>query len=118
MASSKITLMHNPRCSKSRGALALLEDAGATPEIIHYLDSPPDIETLRDILTRLEMSARELMRTGEAVYKAKGLDDPALSEEQLLQTMIENPILIERPIAFTNDQAVVGRPPDRVLELI
>ena len=110
-----ITIYHNPRCSKSRQTLALLEEKGIEPDIVLYLDSPPSEAGLRDLLRKLGMTPRELMRKGEEVYKEKALADPDLSEEQLVAAMVANPKLIERPIVVRGDAAVLGRPPENVL---
>lgn len=114
-----ITLYHNPHCSKSRQTLALLQAQGITPHIILYLSAPPDTATLKTLLTQLGMSsARQLMRQQEALYHSLTLADHALSEMQLLQAMAENPQLIERPIVVANGKARIGRPPERVMEII
>ena len=111
------TIYHNPRCSKSRQALELLERQGADIDIIRYLDTPPDAATLVELLERLGLSARELMRKGEDSYKELNLANPELSEAQLVQAMVDYPKLIERPIVIREGKAVIGRPPERVLEL-
>ncbi|MEM7100704.1 MAG: arsenate reductase (glutaredoxin) [Pseudomonadota bacterium] len=118
MANSDITIYHNPRCSKSRQTLALLEEHGATPEIIEYLINPPDSNTLNQILSMLDYSPRDLMRKKEAAYIEENLADAALTHDQLVKAMINNPILIERPIVVAADRATIGRPPENVLELI
>lgn len=115
---TELTLYHNPRCSKSRGALELLEARGLAPTIVRYLETPPDADQLRDLLAKLGLSARQLLRTGEDEYKALGLDDTSLSEEQLIAAMTAHPKLIERPILIAGDKAVVGRPPEKVLEIL
>lgn len=111
------TIYHNPRCSKSRQTLELLEQQGINPEIVRYLETPPDAATLVDLLERLDLSARELMRKGEDPYKELNLANPDLSEAQLVQAMVDYPKLIERPIVIHDGKAVIGRPPERVLEL-
>jgi arsenate reductase len=113
-----LTLYHNPRCSKSRGALELLEARGLTPTIIRYLETPPDAAQLRDLLGKLRIGARELLRTGEEEYKALNLADASLSDEQLIAAMAAHPKLIERPILVVGDKAVIGRPPESVLEIL
>ncbi|MGH1432054.1 MAG: arsenate reductase (glutaredoxin) [Neptuniibacter sp.] len=115
---SEVTIYHNPRCSKSRQTLALLEENGITPEIRKYLDDAPSVEELKLILSQLGISARELLRTKEAEYKEHGLNDSSLSDEQILKVMTEVPKLIERPIVIKGDQARIGRPPESVLEII
>ncbi len=114
----KITIYHNPRCSKSRAALKLLTDRGIEPEIIEYLKTPPDRETLEKLIERLGIGPRELMRRNEAVYAEAGLADPAIGREALIEALIAHPILIERPIVVAGDRAVIGRPPERVLEIL
>jgi arsenate reductase len=113
-----ITLYHNPRCSKSRAALELLESRGVTPTVVRYLDSPPDAATLKRLLQALGLGARALLRTGESEYGELGLDNASLSDEQLIAAMVAHPRLIERPVAFDGRRAVIGRPPERVLELL
>jgi arsenate reductase len=116
--SEQITIYHNPRCSKSRAALALLRERGVEPQIIEYLKTPPNAARLKKLLTMLGMAPRELMRKGEAPYKDLGLSDSALSDAKLVAAMVDNPILIERPIVVSGEQARLGRPPERVLELL
>lgn len=113
-----IRLFHNPRCSKSRQALALLRERGVEPEIVEYLKEPPTAAELDRLLVLLDMQPRQAMRKGEAVYRELGLDDAALSRAQLIAAMAKNPILIERPIATDGERAVLGRPPEKVLELV
>jgi len=113
-----ITFYHNPRCSKSREALALLEARGITPVIVRYLDTPPDATTLKKLLKALGISARELLRNKEDEYHELGLDNPALTEAALIAAMISHPRLIERPIAVAGTHAVIGRPPEKILELL
>jgi arsenate reductase len=110
-------IYHNPRCSKSRQTLALLEDKGITPTIVDYVNTPPTVETLRQVLKQLELTPRELLRKGEVVYKELGLKDTTLSDEDLIKAMAEHPKLIERPIVIHNGQAKLGRPPEAVLTL-
>lgn len=113
-----VTIYHNPRCSKSRQTLALLQDQGIEPEVVEYLNDTPDAATLDDILKKLDMEPRELMRRKEAPYKELGLDDPGLSRQALIAAMVEHPILIERPIVLKGKKAALGRPPERVLEIL
>jgi arsenate reductase len=113
-----LTLYHNPRCSKSRAALELLLSRGLTPDVVLYLDTPPDAAQLRDVLGKLGIGARQLLRTGEEAYKQLNLADPGLDEEQLIAAMIAHPKLIERPILVADDKAVIGRPPENILELL
>jgi arsenate reductase len=113
-----LTLYHNPRCSKSRGALELLEARGLTPTVLRYLETPPDAGQLRDLLRKLNLGARALLRTGEDEYKTLNLADVGLSDEQLIAAMAAHPKLIERPILIAGDKAVVGRPPEKILEIL
>ncbi len=113
-----VTIYHNPRCSKSRQTLALLEDRGIAPQIVPYLETPPDAATLKRILGLLGLAARDLMRRKETIYKELGLFDLGLSEDDLIRAMVENPILIERPIVLAGDRAALGRPPEAVLDIL
>lgn len=115
---SKTTIYHNPRCSKSRQTLQLLEDNGVSPEIVLYLETPPSASALKDLLKKLGISARDLLRKGEDAYKENNLKDDSLSESQLIAAMVEHPKLIERPIVVKGSKAVLGRPPENVLQLI
>lgn len=113
-----LTIYHNPRCSKSRQALELLEARGLRPDVVKYLETPPDAATLRGLLRALGIGARELLRTGEDEYRDLGLDNPDLDDEALIAAMVAHPRLIERPIVVSGGRAVVGRPPEKVLELL
>ena len=113
-----LTLYHNPRCSKSRGALELLEARGLTPTVVRYLDTQLTAAQLTDLLRKLNISARQLLRTGEEDYKTLNLADSSLSEDQLIKAMATHPKLIERPILVAGDKAVIGRPPEKILELV
>ena len=113
-----VKIYHNPRCGKSRQTLQLLKEQGIDLEIIEYLKTPPSAEELSDILQKLGMEPRELMRKKETEYKASGLDDNALDRQSLINGMIKNPILIERPIVVANDKAAIGRPPEAVLAIL
>src|SRR5699024_1686589 len=111
-------LYHNPRCSKSRGALELLQERGIEPEIVRYLDTPPDAAALRALVKQLGMAPRDLLRKGEDEYQALGLADSAIGDDAILQAMAAHPRLIERPILVRGERAVIGRPPERVLALV
>ncbi len=111
-------IYHNPRCSKSRATLQLLRDRGLNPTVIEYLDDPPGKETLLKILSLLKLQPRQLMRRAESVYQELGLDNPDLSDDELVQAMLDNPILIERPIVLAGRMARIGRPPEQVLEIL
>lgn len=112
-------IYHNPRCSKSRQTLQILEKQGVKPEIIEYLKTPPSENELKAILKALEMSPRDLMRKGEAEYKENNLADESLSDAQLITAMLKYPKLIERPIVVTSDNKyALGRPPESVLDII
>jgi arsenate reductase len=112
-------LFHNPRCSKSRSALAILQERGIEPKIVAYLEQAPSLAELKTLIAQLGFAdARALMRQGEAEYKALALDNPALTQEALIEALVAHPRLIERPIFVYNNRAVIGRPPERVLEII
>ncbi|HBZ1186243.1 MULTISPECIES: arsenate reductase (glutaredoxin) [Klebsiella] len=111
-----VKIYHNPRCSKSRETLSLLQSRGIDPEVVLYLETPPDAGTLRQLLGM--ESPRELMRQKEDLYKSLNLADPALSNAALIQAMVDNPKLIERPIVVSRGQARIGRPPEQVLEIV
>lgn len=113
-----VTIYHNPRCSKSRQTLELLRGKGLEPNIIEYLKNPPGKGEMSGILALLGLSPRDLMRKKEAEYKANGLGAPDLSDEQLLDALLEHPVLIERPIVLANGKAAIGRPPENVLDII
>ena len=114
----KVQILHNPRCSKSRTTLQLLRDNGVEPEVILYLETPPDADQLISILGKLDMQPRDLMRKGQAEYKEMGLDSGQLSDKQLIAAMLKAPILIERPIVLANGKARIGRPPESVLKIL
>ncbi|WP_407730248.1 arsenate reductase (glutaredoxin) [Pseudomonas helleri] len=113
-----LTLYHNPRCSKSRAALEILEARGLAPTVVRYLDTPLEATQLRSLQGKLGLSARQLLRSGEDEYKALNLADTSLSDEQLIAAMAAHPKLIERPILVAGDKAVIGRPPEKVLEIL
>jgi len=115
---SPTRLYHNARCSKSRGALELLQGRGIEPELVFYLDTPPDAAQLRDLLALLGLPARSLLRTGEPEYAELGLADPALGDDALVAAMAAHPRLIERPVFVHRGRAVIARPPERVFELL
>ncbi len=112
------TIYHNPRCSKSRQTLELLRDKGVEPTVVEYLKTPPTREELERILEMLRMEPRNLMRRKEKEYKELGLDDPSLGREQLIDAMVAHPRLIERPIVVEGNRAAIGRPPEKVLEIL
>lgn len=117
--STAVSIYHNPRCSKSRETLSLLKANGVEPEVVLYLETPPDAATIKSLLSKLDFaSARDLMRQKEDLYKELNLADQTLSEDQLIQAMVENPKLIERPIVLANGEARIGRPPESVLEIL
>lgn len=113
-----VKIYHNPRCSKSRQTLQLLQAQGIEPEIIEYLKTPPTADELNDILKKLALEPRELMRKKEAAYKATGMDNTGLNNQTLIKGMIETPQLIERPIVLANEKAAIGRPPENVLTIL
>lgn len=114
---SDYVIYHNPRCSKSRNTLALLQEHGVEPEVVLYLETPPDTATLGALLQKLGRTPAELVRRGEAEYKELGLGKDS-SDEELLRAMASHPKLIERPIVVRGDRAVLGRPPENVLDLL
>ncbi|MGN6121238.1 MAG: arsenate reductase (glutaredoxin) [Rhodanobacter sp.] len=113
-----IRIYHNNRCSKSRATLALLQERADDVEVINYLDTPPTATELVDLLKQLSMTARQLLRTGEAEYTELGLDSPSLDDRSLIAAMVAHPRLIERPIVVANGKAVIGRPPESVLAIL
>jgi arsenate reductase (glutaredoxin) len=113
-----VTIYHNPRCSKSRQTLALIEEKGVVPNIIEYLKEGPDAETLTAVLAKLGKSPRDVLRKGEQEYKDLGLADTAKTDADLIAAMVANPILIERPIVISGDKAALGRPPEQVLDIL
>lgn len=114
----QVTIYHNPKCSKSREALALLEAKGIAPRVVEYLKTPPSRTELERILNLLDIEPRALMRKQEPEYRDLGLDDEALTRAQLIKAMIENPRLIERPIVLANGKAALGRPPANVVKIL
>jgi len=113
-----VTILHNPRCSKSRQTLQLLQERGLEPEIVEYLKTPPDAQRLGRILDQLGFEPRQLMRRGEAIYGELKLDDPALDRNALIAAMVAHPILIERPLVLAGAKAALGRPPESVLKIL
>ena len=115
----RVTIYHNPRCSKSRETLTLLQEQGIEPQIIQYLDTPPDAATLKTLLKDLGFSsARQLMRHKEDIYKELNLADESLTEDQLIDAMVNHPKLIERPNVVKGKKARIGRPPEQILEIL
>ena len=113
-----VQIFHNPRCSKSRQTLALLEQRGITADIVLYLEDVPTKKTLKSLQKKLSMDVRDMLRTSEDAYKRGNLSDKSLTDEQLLEAMIVSPKLIQRPIVVVGDKAVIGRPPENVLAII
>ncbi|MBL7021435.1 MAG: arsenate reductase (glutaredoxin) [Nitrospinaceae bacterium] len=113
-----VIIYHNPQCSKSRQTLELLGEQGITPDIVEYLQSPPNAEQLQEILNLLGFAPRDLMRRKEDVYAECGLNNPSLTDAELIGFMVKHPILIERPIVLANGKAAIGRPPAQVLEIL
>ena len=113
-----VTIYHNPDCSKSRETLGLLRERGIEPEVVEYLKSPPDEETLERLLRLLEIEPADLLRSREEEYAGLGLDARLDDREALIAAMAAHPVLIERPIVVAGDRARLGRPPQRVLEII
>lgn len=115
---SNFKIYHNPRCSKSRQTLALLEENGIQPEIVEYLSSPPSAKELKKVISLLDISPQDLMRKKEAEYKGSGLDNKDLTDDEQIKLMVANPKVIERPIVLGNERAAIGRPPENVLEIL
>lgn len=111
-------IYHNPRCSKSRGALALLRERGEQPVVVEYLKNPPSASEIESLLATLKLEPRELMRRNEPEYRAQGLDDPALSRADLVNALAQTPRLLQRPIVIREGRAVIARPPETLLELL
>jgi arsenate reductase len=116
--SDSVRIFYNPGCSKCRLTMDILNDTGTGATVVEYLKSPPDNTQLAEVLQLLGMEPRDLMRKQEAPYKDNNLDNPELSREQLIQAMVDNPILIERPIVIKGNKAIIGRPPEKVLEIL
>ena len=112
-----VTIWHNPRCSKSRNAATLLEEKGIEADVVKYLDTPPSKEELVAVLNMLGMTARELMRTKEDIYKELNLKEE-INEDKLIEAMVENPKLIERPIVIKDGKAAIGRPIENIIDLL
>ena len=113
-----VVIYHNPRCSKSRLGLQLLRDQGIEPEIVTYLDTPPTVQELTHILDLLGLEPRQAMRIKESEYKENDLGNDALSREELIEAMVKHPRLIERPIVVSGNKAVIGRPTEKILEVL
>jgi arsenate reductase (glutaredoxin) len=114
----KVTIWHNPRCSKSRETLALLQQRDIEPTVVEYLKNPPSVADIGQALALLGIEARGLMRDNEDSYRRVHADDPKLSRQQLVKLMHDNPELIQRPVVFANGKARIGRPPDAALEIL
>jgi arsenate reductase (glutaredoxin) len=114
---AKYKILHNPRCSKSRQTLALMVEKGLDFEIVEYLNTPPTQKDLKSIVSLLNVSPKDIMRKGEAEYKESGLNDDSLSKAEQIKRMVAYPKVIERPIVYSDKQAIIGRPPENVLEL-
>jgi len=114
----RTTIYHNPRCSKSRQTLALLEERGISPRVVDYLKTPPSAAELKAILKKLGLRPRDLMRKGEPLYAELGLKDRDLDDDALIALMVANPLLIERPIVVSGGKAAIGRPPESVIRIL
>lgn len=113
-----VVIYHNPRCSKSRETLELIKGKGIEPTVVEYLKTPPSAKELRSLVARLGITPRDLLRTKEPAYKELGLDAAGLSDDALIKAMVENPVLIERPIVVKGEKAALGRPPEAVLKIL
>jgi len=118
MSNVRLVIYHNPACSKSRETLQILENRNLCPTIVEYLDNPPTRQELQKIIEMLGISARDLLRTTEQIYEDARLDREALSEDEIINAICQHPALLQRPIVVSGNRAVIGRPPDRVLDLI
>ena len=116
--SDKVQIFYNPKCSKCRLTMDILNDKDVQTSVVEYLNTPPNSAELNEMLNLLSLEPRELMRKHEAPYKENNLDNPDLNREQLIQAMIDNPILIERPIIIKGNKATIGRPPEKVLDIL
>lgn len=118
MSDEKLIIYHNPRCSKSRETLKILQDNNRQAEVIEYLHEPPNKQDLAKIIKMLGISPRQLLRTTEPEYKDAGLDDESISDEHITAAICRNPVLLQRPIVIQGNKAIIGRPPSKVLEII
>jgi arsenate reductase len=118
MSNDKVVIYHNPKCSKSRETLQILQDNNIEPEIIDYLKDPPTAQALKNIIAMLGVSARDLMRSTEAAHKEANLEDDSLSDDDIIAAICRYPALLQRPIVVSGNKAIIGRPPVRVLEII
>ena len=118
MKADGLIIYHNPACSKSREALQILQDKNLIPEIINYLENPPTPRQLKELIGILGVSARDLLRTTESVYKDAELDDDTLTDEEIIEAICEYPALLQRPIVISGGRAVIGRPPTRIMEIL
>jgi arsenate reductase (glutaredoxin) len=116
--SHKVQIFHNPKCSKCRLTMEILNEKGVETTVVEYLNAPPTRDELNEVLDLLGIEPRDLMRKHEVPYKENNLDNPDLSHEQLIRAMVDNPILIERPIIINGNKATIGRPPEKVLEIL
>lgn len=113
-----ITIYHNPRCSKSRATLQILSDKNKSINVVKYLETPPTAEQLSDILNKLNLNPEDIIRKNETDYKTSGLDNPNLSRAEHIDLMVQNPIVIERPIVVSDTAARIGRPPENILDIL
>ena len=118
MINEKFVIYHNPSCSKSRETLQILQDNNVDADIVEYLEDPPSADELRRIVDLLGVTARDLLRSTEQVYKDADLDDDSLSDDEIIEAICEYPALLQRPIVISGERAVIGRPPDKVLEIL
>ena len=116
--SENTKIFHNPRCSKSRAAMDLLTEKGIEADVVKYLETPPDRETLVEILELLNMQPRDLMRKDEAEYSENNLSDESLTRDQLIDSLVEFPKLLERPIVIANGKAAIGRPIENIIDIL
>jgi arsenate reductase len=118
MSDKKITIYHNPRCSKSRETLSILEENHKAAEVVEYLQKPPSSQTLKDIVAKLNIAPAELVRTGDQIYKDAGINIGSMSDDEVIEAICNHPAILQRPIVVCGDKAVIGRPPVKVLDII
>ena len=118
MNDQNLTIYHNPKCSKSRETLSILEENNKSPNIVEYLKQPPSNQTLNDIVKKLNISPQELVRTADQAYKNTGLDIDSMTDSEVIEAICKHPEILQRPIVVCGDKAVIGRPPGNVLDII
>ncbi|MCP4981241.1 MAG: arsenate reductase (glutaredoxin) [Gammaproteobacteria bacterium] len=118
MTNNRLIIYHNPLCSKSRETLQILEDSNLSPDVVEYLEQPPTRQELKEVIEMLGIPARDLLRTSEQVYDDAELGDDTLTDDEIIEAICQHPKLMQRPIVISGTQAIIGRPPNRVLEIL